>query len=342
MLTHNCNVNGFTPVISPFEIRRKVPQSDNSSQSVFSSRGKITRILNRTDKRKIMIVGPCSIHDPNAAMKYARMLSELSKAVEEKLLVVMRAYFEKPRTHIGWKGFINDPFLDSTFRINEGLQLGRKILSDITELQLPVANEALDPIVPQYMADFISWVAIGARTTESQLHREMASGLSAPVGFKNNTDGNVMVAINAMKSARNPHHFLGIDENGRSSIVSTKGNMNCHIILRGGSDGPNYDAESVNLVERTLIEHALPSNIIVDCSHDNSRKDYTKQPEVLDACLRQIESGSDSLVGFMLESNLYGGNQPLGQSLKYGVSITDGCLSFEDTKKIILDAASRL
>jgi 3-deoxy-7-phosphoheptulonate synthase len=275
-------------------------------------------------------------------MEYAHRLVEIAREVQEKILIVMRAYFEKPRTNIGWKGFINDPYLDNTFNMNEGLLRGRKLLCDITALGMPVGNEALDPILPQYLAELISWTAIGARTTESQLHREMASGLSAPVGFKNNTDGNILVAINAMKSAQQPHHFLGIDENGLTAIVSTKGNPCCHVILRGGSDGPNYDEKSVAATEEALAKHGMRANIMIDCSHGNSDKDYRKQAVVFEDCISQISRGNKSIVGFMLESNLHEGSQPLSSHLKYGVSITDGCLNFEDTSKLIRDAFRRL
>lgn len=340
--THNQNVDSFLPIISPREIRERIPLNEKSAEAVVRGRENVKRILDRRDARKFMIVGPCSIHDPVAAIEYAHKLLQLAKDVEDKIFIIMRAYFEKPRTHIGWKGFVNDPFLDNTFKMNEGLLRGRQLLCDITSLGLPVANEALDPILPQYLAELISWTAIGARTTESQLHREMASGLSAPVGFKNNTDGNVMVAINAMKSARRPHHFLGIDEDGRNAIVSTKGNQHCHLILRGGVGGPNYDSVSVSLVEKTLKENSLPPNIVIDCSHDNSKKDYRLQPVVLEEVIGQIKNGRESIVGFMVESNLNSGNQPLTSDLKYGVSITDACLSFEDTRNIVIEAAKRL
>lgn len=342
MVTHDNNVESFLPIITPFEIRERIPMNNQSLESVMRGRSFVQRILNREDSRKLMIVGPCSIHDAEAAIEYAHRLADLASEVQDKLLIIMRTYFEKPRTHVGWKGYINDPFLDSTFNMNEGLLRGRRLLCEITALGLPVATEALDPILPQYLSELISWTAIGARTTESQLHREMASGLSAAVGFKNNTDGNVMVAVNAMKSAKSPHHFLGIDEHGKNAIVSTRGNAYCHIILRGGSDGPNYDETNIAQVEAILAQNVLPRNIVIDCSHDNSQKDYRRQPIVLDDCLKQIEKGNESIIGFMMESNLFEGSQPLGKNLKYGVSITDGCINFEDTKKIIKDAAKRL
>jgi len=336
---HDLNVISFKPIITPREIRERIPLGERSLECVMNGRESVRRILNREDSRKFIIVGPCSIHDPKSAMEYAHKLVELADEVKDKFFIVMRAYFEKPRTNIGWKGFINDPFLDNSFHMNEGLLRGRQLLCDITALGLPVGNEALDPILPQYLAELISWTAIGARTTESQSHREMASGLSAPVGFKNNTDGNIAVAINAMRSARNPHHFLGMDEDGRTAIVSTKGNAHCHLILRGGAEKPNYDAESIRSAEQALSQNGLPLNVVVDCSHDNSRKDYRRQPSVLEECTKQIRDKNTSILGFMLESHLFEGNQPLSPDLKYGVSITDGCLSFDETRKLIKEAA---
>jgi 3-deoxy-7-phosphoheptulonate synthase len=340
--THDLNVEDFLPIITPLDVRERVPMDAASVDCVTHGRDVVRRILERKDPRKLLIVGPCSIHDPKAAMEYAVRLIRLANEVQDKIFIVMRAYFEKPRTHIGWKGYINDPHLDNTFDMNEGLLRGRKLLCDITSLGMPVGNEALDPILPQYLAELISWTAIGARTTESQSHREMASGLSSPVGFKNNTDGNVLVAINAMKSAQRPHHFLGMDDHGRTAIVSTKGNPHCHVILRGGSHGPNYDVTGVNAAESALLEHGMLANLVIDCSHDNSNKNYRRQPIVLQDCIEQIAKGNKSIIGFMLESNLCEGNQPLSPKLKYGVSITDGCLSFEDTERIVRDAAKRL
>lgn len=340
--TIDLNIKSFQPLITPLEVRKRVAASDESIRCVMQGREALRNILDRKDRRKFVVVGPCSIHDPKAAMEYAHLLKELAQELNDRLFIIMRTYFEKPRTTIGWKGFINDPHLDNTFDMNAGIVKGRQLLCDITALGLPVANEALDPIVPQYLAELISWTAIGARTTESQLHREMASGLSAPVGFKNTTDGNVIVAINAMKSARSPHHFLGIDEEGRTAIVATKGNSYCHLILRGGSEGPNYDASSVKAAEIALLSHLLPQNIVIDCSHDNSKKDFRRQPAVLEDCVRQVRDGNDSIVGFMLESHLHEGNQPLSDNLRYGVSITDGCLSFDDTKRVLRETARSL
>lgn len=340
--TIDLNIKSFQPLITPFEVRELVVATHESIQCVTQGREIVRNILVRKDPRKFVVVGPCSIHDPEAAMEYAHLLKELAHELNEQLFIIMRTYFEKPRTTVGWKGFINDPHLNNTFDMNEGLIKGRRLLCDITALGLPVANEALDPIVPQYLAELISWTAIGARTTESQLHREMASGLSAPVGFKNTTDGNVIVAINAMKSARSAHHFLGIDEQGRTAIVATKGNPHCHLILRGGSEGPNYDAQHVKAAEEALQSHSLPKNIVVDCSHDNSKKDFRKQSGVLEDCVKQIKDGNDSIVGFMLESHLNEGNQPLSDNLRYGVSITDGCLSFEDTRRVLRETFASL
>ncbi len=332
------HVASFKPLVTPDEIRREIPLSDDSIQTVVSSREAIASILLGKDPRKIVIMGPCSIHDPKAALEYATKFRELALSVKDTLFLVMRGYFEKPRTTVGWKGFINDPKLDNTFHMNEGLHLARKLLVDITSMGVPVATEALDPITPQYIAELISWTAIGARTTESQTHRELSSGLSSPVGFKNNTDGNIEVAINAIKSAQRPHHFLGIDQFGRTSIVATKGNPHGHLILRGGKDRPNYDSVSVNLAVKALKEAKLMESIIVDCSHDNSAKDYRNQAHVFLDCIQQITHGNKNIVGLMLESHLYSGQQSLSDNLHYGVSITDGCLGFDESAELVNEA----
>ena len=281
-----------------------------------------------------MVVGPCSIHDPVAALDYAQRLAGLAREIGDTIHVVMRVYFEKPRTTTGWKGLVNDPYLNDSFRIQDGLRIARKLLVDIGALGLPTATEALDPISPQYLQDLISWSAIGARTTESQTHRELASGLSCPVGFKNGTDGGLTVAVNALKSALSPHRFLGIDETGRVTVVHTRGNRHAHVVLRGGSQGPNYDSVHIALAERELAKAGVPGGIVIDCSHANSNKDPALQPLVLDNAANQIVEGNRSIVGVMLESNIEGGNQAIPADLsllRYGVSVTDGCLDWEST-----------
>ncbi len=328
--------------MSPQEIKRKIPLSDESAETTLRGRKIIQKILDREDPRRFIIAGPCSVHDTEAAKEYAGRISDLAKKVESKLFLLMRTYFEKPRTTVGWKGLVNDPLLDNSFRIEEGLIITRQLLSDITRTGMPVATEVLDPVTPQYLSDLISWSAIGARTTESQTHREIASGLSSPIGFKNSTSGNVKIAINASRASSSSHHFLGIDEEGRTAIVTTNGNSYCHLILRGGAGRPNYDSVSVRTTETELEKAGLPLNIVVDCSHDNSHKDHTLQPMVLDDCINQIANGNVSIVGFMIESNLCGGNQKISSDLKYGVSITDKCVDWNTTEEMILDAYNRL
>jgi len=281
------------------------------------------------------VVGPCSIHDPEAAMDYARRLQRLAQELSDTLYIVMRVYFEKPRTTVGWKGLINDPYLDDSFKLEEGLHLGRRLLLDILELGLPTSTEALDPISPQYLQDLISWSAIGARTTESQTHREMASGLSSAVGFKNGTDGGLTVATNALQSVASPHRFLGINRQGQVAVFTTKGNKYGHIVLRGGSAGPNYDSVHIKLCEQALEKAGVPVNVMVDCSHANSSKQPELQPLVVENVANQILEGNRSIVGLMIESNLKAGNQPIPenlQDLEYGVSITDGCIDWETTE----------
>lgn len=336
------NIASFQPLSTPDEIRKAVPLRDYSVSTVIRSRQAISNILAGNDPRKLIVMGPCSIHDPRSALEYASRLKELADQVSQTMVLVMRTYFEKPRTTVGWKGFINDPFLDNSFMMNDGLHLARQLLMDITQIGVPVAGEALEPITPQYLAELLSYTAIGARTTESQTHRELSSGLSSPVGFKNNTDGNVEVAINAIKSGRRPHHFLGIDLQGRTSIVSTKGNPNCHLILRGGKNNPNYDEISVAQAQKGLKESGLSQNIVIDCSHDNSLKDYRMQEEVFTRCIEQITKGNKHIVGLMLESHLFEGQQNLGSDLRYGVSITDGCLGFELSADLIRKADQNL
>ncbi len=340
--TENLNIVEVMPITSPKNLKDLMPVSDSVIETVLNARNAIKSILEGEDSRLLMIVGPCSIHDPKAAIEYAERLKKLADEVSETVLVVMRVYFEKPRTTVGWKGLINDPELDGSHKINKGIELARRLLLDINALGLPCATETLDPITPQYLADLISWSAIGARTTESQTHREMASGLSMPVGFKNGTDGGLSVAINAMKSALQPHHFLGINNEGLSSAIQTSGNRNLHLVLRGGSNGPNYDAVSIQKATEFLASEGLPEAIMIDCNHANSGKDPSRQELVLRDAVHQIKNGDNSIIGIMIESNINGGNQPISASLQYGVSITDACLDWENTNRIILNAHQSL
>jgi len=341
---HNINVAGQEVLSSPAELKTVLPLGDDALATVTRSREVIRDILDGKDPRLFVVVGPCSIHDPEAALDYARRLKVLADEVDDTLFIVMRAYFEKPRTTVGWKGLINDPFMDDSFRIEDGLRIGRRLLLDILGLGLPTATEALDPISPQYLQDLIAWSAIGARTTESQTHREMASGLSSAVGFKNGTDGSLTVATNALKSAARPHRFLGVNHEGRVAVYATRGNRYGHIVLRGGSRGPNYDSVHVKLAETALAEAGLSTNIVVDCSHANSSKDPALQPLVLENVVNQILEGNESIVGLMVESHLNAGNQPLAppQELAYGVSVTDGCISWEETERCLRSARDAL
>ena len=335
---HNINVASQDILVTPEDLKRDLPLTDALLAAVTASRQTVWDILDRRDPRLLVVVGPCSIHDIDAAMDYAQRLKALAEEVADSLFVVMRVYFEKPRTTVGWKGLINDPRLDDSFHIEEGIRLARRLLSDIVELGLPVATEALDPISPQYLQDLISWSAIGARTTESQTHREMASGLSSAVGFKNGTDGGLTVAINALKSASREHRFLGINSQGQVSVFTTRGNGYGHVVLRGGSEGPNYDSVHVKLCEEALAGADMPVNIMVDCSHANSNKDPSLQPLVADNVASQIVAGNRSLIGLMLESHLHAGSQSLAgdpTALSYGVSITDGCIGWEDTERCL-------
>ena len=331
---YNINIASLEVLPTPGAIKALLPLSARAEKTVFEARLVVEQILDRRDPRLLVVVGPCSVHDPIAAMDYAHRLKKLSDEVSDTLFIVMRVYFEKPRTTTGWKGMINDPYMDDSFHIEEGLKKARKLLLDIAELGLPAGTEALDPMSPQYMSDLVSWSAIGARTTESQTHREIASGLSMPVGFKNGTDGGLQVAINAMLSAQQPHSFLGVNQNGQVAVVRTKGNAYGHMILRGGAK-PNYDAASIALAEAALAKQKLPSNIVIDCSHANSSKDPARQPEVLDDVVKQIGSGNKSIVGVMLESNIHAGNQAIPADLsllRYGVSVTDGCIDWPTTE----------
>jgi 3-deoxy-7-phosphoheptulonate synthase len=342
---HNVNVASQYVLTPPAALREALPLTDALRDAVTSSRETVWNILERRDHRLLVVVGPCSIHDPEAALDYARRLRAIASEVDDTLYVVMRAYFEKPRTTVGWKGLINDPRLDDSFHIEEGLHLARRLLCDIVALGLPVSTEALDPITPQYLQDLIAWSAIGARTTESQTHREMASGLSSAVGFKNGTDGSLTVAVNALKSASRPHRFLGINSQGQVSVFETRGNRHGHVVLRGGSNGPNYDSVHVRLCESALAEAGLPTNIMVDCSHANSNKDPSLQPLVAADVADQIITGNRSLIGLMIESNIEAGKQGLGkgpEALRYGVSITDGCIGWDDTARCLRGLRERL
>lgn len=343
--TQNLNIIEEIPLIPPQELVGSLPCSETSNSVVANSRETVRKILTREDPRMMAIVGPCSIHDRKAAMEYAGKLKALAEELSDQLFVIMRVYFEKPRTTVGWKGLINDPHLDGSFDISEGLKMARSILMDITEMGLATATEVLDPITPQYIDDLVVWASIGARTTESQTHRQMASGLSMPVGFKNATDGNLQIAMDAMCSAKSPHYFLGINEQGQTCIVRTKGNTHGHLILRGGRSGPNYSEADVAKAMEMLEKASLPKNVLIDCSHANSNKDFSKQPEVLREVAGQRSAGNDNIIGFMLESNLNSGTQkvtgPL-EELQYGVSITDGCLGWDETEAILRETAKTI
>ena len=342
--TSDIRVSQIESLDPPITYLRRQPISNKISEVVIKGRNEIENIIKGNDKRLLFIVGPCSIHDETAGLEYASRLSEIAKIVSKEILVVMRVYFEKPRTTVGWKGLINDPNLDGSFDISNGLKRSREFLLKVNELGIPVATEFLDPFIPQYLADLVSWGAIGARTSESQTHREMASGLSVPVGFKNGTGGSNQIAIDAIISASSPHTFLGIDLDGNASIVHTKGNEVCHLVLRGGSNGPNYDEKSVKEAENQMKKSGLDPKIIIDCSHANSNKDHKKQPIVFENILTQKLKGNKSIVGLMLESHINEGNQSLSDpnNLKYGVSITDACINWETTNDLITDAQKKL
>ena len=342
---NNVNVLSQELLPTPEEVKRALPLTERAEKTVLAGREAVRRILDHEDHRLFVVVGPCSIHDLKAAHEYARRLKTLADELSDTLLIVMRVYFEKPRTTVGWKGLINDPDMDDSFHIEKGLHLARELLRDIAELGLPTATEALDPITPQYLGDLIAWTAIGARTTESQTHREMASGLSTPLGFKNGTDGSLTVAINALQSAARPHHFLGINQQGQTAVFRTRGNRYGHVVLRGGGGRQNYDSVSIALCEKELSAAKLPVNIAVDCSHGNSNKDYTLQPLVAENCMNQIVDGNRSIVALMLESHLGAGNQPIPADLsrlRYGVSVTDACIDWPTTEKLLREARTRL
>ncbi|HZQ71708.1 MAG TPA: 3-deoxy-7-phosphoheptulonate synthase [Burkholderiales bacterium] len=344
-LLDNVNVASMEEIASPQEVQERLPLTEAAARSVLAGRQALRAILERADARLFVVVGPCSIHDPKAALEYARRLRKLADEVRGTMVLVMRVYFEKPRTSLGWKGFINDPRMDDSFRMEEGLLRARELLMQIAEMGLPTGSEALDPISPQYLSELISWYAIGARTSESQTHREMASGLSAPVGFKNGTDGGLEVAINGIRSASQPHGFLGVNEAGRTSLIRSKGNAHGHLVLRGGGARPNYDTVSVKLAEKALAGAKLAENIVVDCSHANSMKDYSLQPLVFNDCMHQILEGNRSIVGLMLESNLEAGRQEIPEDrskLRYGVSVTDGCIDWASTEQVLRRAHAEL
>ena len=341
----NLNVEAQQVLLTPDDLKRDLPMTAAAAATVVNGRGTVQSILDRQDHRLMIVVGPCSIHDVEAAMDYARRLRKLADAVADTLFIVMRVYFEKPRTTVGWKGLINDPHLDDSFCIEEGLHIGRRLLLDIAELGLPAATEALDPISPQYLQDLISWSAIGARTTESQTHREMASGLTSAVGFKNGTDGSLTVAINALQSVSKPHHFLGINGEGSVAIIKTRGNPYAHIVLRGGDGKPNYDSVSVSLCEQALLKAGIAANIMVDCSHANSNKNHELEPLVIDNVTNQIIEGNQSITGLMIESHLVAGNQKLSANraaMVYGQSVTDACIDWPATEAALLNMRAKL
>jgi 3-deoxy-7-phosphoheptulonate synthase len=336
----NTRIRDFIKLISPDEIRKELRLSAKAENNINSRRLQFSNILKGKDDRFVVIAGPCSIHDFKAALEYANKLKRLSEGMEDKLFVMMRVYFEKPRTTVGWKGLINDPYMDETYDMEAGLRLARKLLIEINEIELPAASELLDPIISAYIGELVSWAAIGARTTESQTHRQMASGLSAPVGFKNNSDGNLDVAINAMESAKNPHSFLGVDDFGRSCILKTEGNEDVHIVLRGGKGKPNYYEDDIKQLEQKLTDKGFMPRIMVDCSHENSGKKHENQINVVQNVIAQKKEGNESIFGVMLESNLFEGTQKVisgEKGLKYGVSITDACISWNETQRIMED-----
>ncbi len=336
--TNNTRIADTMTLLSPTALKAELPISDAQAEVVAAARDRIRAIMRGDDQRVLAVVGPCSIHDPAAAMDYARKLADLRATLADRVEIVMRVYFEKPRTITGWKGLINDPHLDGSFDINTGLRRARQLLLDLATLGMPTATELLDPIVPQYTADLISWAAIGARTTESQTHREMASGLSMPVGFKNGTDGGLQIAVNAIESARHPHRFLGISDEGRVAIVATTGNPDAHLVLRGGLKGTNFDAGNVADATAKLRALGVTPRVMIDCSHDNAGKDHLRQNVVLDDLAGQITAGSDSLLGVMIESHLVAGRQSIPKDLSrlvYGQSITDACVDFDTTREML-------
>ncbi len=342
--TNNLRIASEQPLVAPAELAREVPLSDAAAQTVAASRARIADILDGRDGRLLAVVGPCSIHDPEAGFDYAQRLAALAKKYEDRLLIVMRVYFEKPRTALGWRGLVVDPGMDDSYDIPRGLRIARKLLVRINELGLPAGTEMLDPIVPQYTSELISWASIGARTTESQTHREMASGLSMPIGFKNSTDGDIQLAVNGIVSASSPHSFVGIDRNGNTVIMRTTGNADGHLILRGGRSGPNFDRLHVAEASSLMAKAGVRPSIVIDCSHGNSEKQYERQMLVLRDVLAQRTESDSPITGFMLESNIEGGNQaptPGGTGLRYGVSVTDPCISWTDTENMLREVWTR-
>ena len=342
---YNVNVVNKTILPTPAEIKAELPMSARAEETVLKSRAVMQDILDGRDPRLFVVVGPCSIHDVDAAHEYADRLQQLAAEVAGTMFLLMRVYFEKPRTTVGWKGLINDPDMDDSFHIDKGIRIARKLLLDLGERGLPTATEALDPIMPQFMGELITWTAIGARTTESQTHREMASGLSTPVGFKNGTDGSLQVAVDALQSAGQPHHFLGINQEGRTAVFQTRGNQYGHVVLRGGGGQPNYAAEHIAVASEALQKAGLPERIVVDCSHANSNKDPAVQPVVARNCVEQVVAGNRAIIGMMLESHLKAGNQKIPANLadlEYGVSVTDGCIDWETTEETLLAADQAL
>jgi len=341
VLTDDVRIDNLKPLLPPAILMEEIPLGEAASRAVAESRAEVANVIEAKDDRLVVVVGPCSIHDPEAGLEYARRLKPLTERLRADLKIVMRTYFEKPRTTVGWKGLINDPKLDGSFAINQGLRVARTFLRDVVELGVPTALEFLDPITPQFMADLVTWGAIGARTTESQVHRELASGLSMPVGFKNGTSGAVQIAADAVRSAAEPHHFLSVTKQGLAAIVATKGNPHCHVILRGGSNGPNYGDEAVAAAVALLTKNQLPGKLMIDTSHANSGKDPAKQPDVAAAIARQVAGGSRSIFGVMIESFLVSGRQEIGEraSMTFGQSVTDGCLAWDTTVPVLEELA---
>jgi 3-deoxy-7-phosphoheptulonate synthase len=341
VLTDDVRIDTLKPLLPPAILMEEIPLNEAASGAVVQSRTEVARVIDGKDDRLVVVVGPCSIHDPEAGLEYARRLKPVMQKLSADLKIVMRTYFEKPRTTVGWKGLINDPKLDGSFAINQGLRVARTFLRDVVEIGLPTALEFLDPITPQFMADLVTWGAIGARTTESQVHRELASGLSMPVGFKNGTGGTVQIAADAVRSAAEPHHFLSVTKQGLAAIVATRGNPHCHVILRGGSNGPNYGEEAVAAAVALLEKNKLPGKLMIDTSHANSGKDPAKQPAVATAIARQVAGGSRSIFGVMVESFLVAGRQEIGEraSMTFGQSVTDGCLAWDTTVPVLEELA---
>ncbi len=342
MKTRDLRVEGYRPLVPPAVLLDELPLTEQGSRTIARAREELVRVLHHEDDRLIVVAGPCSVHDVVAGMDYARRLKQIATELAADLLVVMRVYFEKPRTTVGWKGLINDPGLDGTYRINEGLRLARRFLLDLAELGVPAGCEFLDPVSPQYTSDLVSWGAIGARTTESQVHRELASGLSMPVGFKNGTGGTVQIAVDAVRAAAHPHRFIGVTEQGLAAFVSTRGNPDCHVILRGGARGPNHDAKSVRAVLDALGAQGLPKRLIIDASHGNSERDHERQPAVAWEIAAQIAAGERGIVGVMLESFLLPGRQEIADpaTLTYGQSVTDACMGWDETARVLRDLAA--